>query len=73
MHWENPTAEIAIKTLEKAMRRHGTPGEILTYQGTQFYDAKGGITQFMRFLTDNEIKHIVASKRRQKTNNHRQD
>jgi len=63
----NPTAEHAIKLLEESMRQYGKPDQILTDRGTQFYPARGGISEFTEFCTGNGIEHIVTSIRRPST------
>ena len=63
----NPTAEHAIKLLEDSARQYGKPDQILTDRGTQFYPARGGISEFTQFCTRNGIQHIVASVRRPST------
>jgi putative transposase len=63
----NPTAEHAIKLLEETMSRYGKPDQILTDRGSQFYPARGGVSEFTEFCTGNGIEHIVASVRRPST------
>jgi transposase InsO family protein len=63
----NATGENAIKLLERSIKKYGTPTQVLTDQGTQFINPRGGITAFTNFCTDNGIKHIKASKRRPTT------
>ena len=63
----NPTAEHAIRLLEEAMRRYGKPGQILTDRGTQFYPARGGVSEFTEWCSGNGIQHIVTSVRRPST------
>lgn len=65
-YWE-PSSENVIKTLEKALKHHGNPTQILTDKGSQFYSVRGGTSSFTEFCTDNEIEHITASKRRPTT------
>ena len=69
---ENATTELALKLLEKSIQDYGKPTQILSDRGTQFFcsDKDGkeqGISQFTQFCIDNEIQHIVASKRRPTT------
>lgn len=69
---ENITGEIALEILEKAGKKYGFPEQILTDQGTEFYDApakgrKQGITYFTKRLIELGIQHIIASKRRPTT------
>jgi len=61
------TGENAIKLLEKAIAKFGNPKQLLTDQGTQFVNPRGGVTKFTQFCLDNGIRHIVASKRRPTT------
>jgi transposase InsO family protein len=63
----NPTAEHAIRLLEEATKEYGKPGQILTDRGTQFYPARGGISEFTEFCSGNGIQHIVTSVRRPST------
>jgi transposase InsO family protein len=63
----NPTAEHAIKLLEESVSEYGKPDQILTDRGTQFYPARGGVSEFTEFCTGNGIEHIVASVRRPST------
>jgi len=69
---ENATTELAIKLLEKSIQDYGKPKQILSDRGTQFFYSekegkKEGVSQFTQFCIDNEIQHIVASKRRPTT------
>jgi putative transposase len=63
----NPTAEHAIKLLEDSARQYGKPDQILTDRGTQFYPARGGISEFTEYCSGNGIQHIVTSVRRPST------
>jgi len=63
----NPTAKHAIELLEESIRQYGKPDQILTDRGTQFYPARGGISEFTEFCTGNGIEHIVTSIRRPST------
>jgi len=63
----NPTAEHAIKLLEESISQYGKPEQVLTDRGTQFYPARGGISEFTKFCTGNGIEHIVTSIRRPST------
>jgi transposase InsO family protein len=63
----DPTAEHAIKLLEESVRQYGKPDQILTDRGTQFYPARGGISEFTEFCGGNGIQHIVTSIRRPST------
>ena len=61
------TSENVLHLLQACMKRFGKPREILTDQGTQFNSARDGVSQFTQFCIDNDVKHIVASKRRPTT------
>jgi len=63
----NPTTEHAIKLLKEAVRRYGKPDQILTDRGSQFYPARGGVSEFTKYCSGNDIEHIVASIRRPST------
>ena len=63
----NPTAENAIRLLEESMSQFGKPNQILTDRGTQFYPARGGVSEFTEFCSGNGIEHIVTSVRRPST------
>jgi len=68
----NPTTEEVLSLLRKSIKRFGLPEQILTDQGIQFYCAdklgkEEGISKFTQFCIDNDIQHIVASKRRPTT------
>jgi transposase InsO family protein len=63
---ETEKAEDAMKLFDISIRRFGTPVQVLTDRGSQFFDAEG-ITQFRQFCIARGIEHIVASKRRPST------
>jgi transposase InsO family protein len=63
----NPTAEHAIKLLEKSVKQYGKPDQILTDRGTQLYPARGGISEFTEYCSGNGIQHIITSVRRPST------
>jgi putative transposase len=63
----NPTGENAILLLDKAVKRHGVPKQILTDRGTQFKPARGGTSEFTIHCQDLGIEHITASVRRPTT------
>ena len=63
----NPTGENAILLLDRAVRRHGVPKQILTDQGTQFKPARGGKSEFEMHCSELEIEHLTASVRRPTT------
>jgi putative transposase len=62
------TTENTIKLLEYAFRRHGTPEQILTDRGTQFWNNKGeDPTEFTQCCINNGVGHIKCSKGRPTT------
>jgi putative transposase len=63
----SPTGENAMMLLDKAIKRYGTPKQILTDQGTQFKPARGEISAFDRHCSELGIEHITASVRRPTT------
>jgi putative transposase len=63
----NPTTEHAITLLEESMNQYDKPEQVLTDRGTQFYPARGGISEFTKYCSGNGIQHIVASIRRPST------
>lgn len=66
--FDNATTENALEVLEEALGAYGTPEQILTDQGVQFYTwQEGGKTGFTKYLERKHIQHIVASKRRPTT------
>ncbi len=58
--YDHTTAENAIECLLQAIRRYGTPKEILTDHGTQFYSARRRESSFTRKLKELGIDHILA-------------
>lgn len=63
----SPTGENAILLLDRAVKKYGTPKQILTDHGTQFKPARGGASEFDVFCRDIGIEHICASVRRPTT------
>jgi transposase InsO family protein len=63
----SPTGERAIMLLNRAVKRFGVPGQILTDQGTQFKPARGGTSAFRLHCMKLGIEHITASVRRPTT------
>jgi transposase InsO family protein len=55
---QNPTAELAIKTVRGAIQRYGRPERILSDRGPQFH-AWNGISQFDKFLDEFLTDHTV--------------
>lgn len=67
-----PTTDLALGVFEKAGKRFGFPEQVLTDQGTQFYNApkfgkQEALSQFTQRLIELGVQHIVASKRRPTT------
>lgn len=56
---QNPTADLAIDTVEKAIQRHGRPERILSDRGPQFH-AWNGVSRFSEFLADFLADHSVT-------------
>ena len=66
--FSNASTENALAVLEEALDAYGTPQQILTDQGVQFYTwQEDGKTKFTKYLERKDIRHIVASKRRPTT------
>jgi putative transposase len=63
----SPTGENALMLLDKAVKRHGVPEQVLTDQGTQFTPARGETSAFDRHCAELGIEHIMASVRRPTT------
>jgi putative transposase len=63
----NPTGENAMLLLDKAIKRHGAPEQILTDHGTQFKPARGETSKFDRHCKGLGVEHITASVRRPTT------
>lgn len=69
---ESPTTDIALEIFEKAGKKYGFPEQVLTDQGTQFYNVpvkgwKQEASRFTQTLSQLGTQHIVASKRRPTT------
>jgi transposase InsO family protein len=56
---ENPTADLAIDTVERAIQRYGRPERMLSDRGPQFH-AWNGISRFDEFLGDFLTDHTVT-------------
>lgn len=65
--YHDPKSAYVIDLLIQCIDEYSKPKQILTDQGIQFVSARGGISAFAQFCTDNDIQHIVASKRRPTT------
>ena len=62
------TMENTIKLLEYAFKKHGTPEQVLTDRGSQFWNNQGeDPTEFTQTCIDNGVEHIPASKGRPTT------
>src|SRR4030042_391681 len=64
--WD-PTGGNAIFLLDRAVKKYGSPKQILTDQGTQFTPARGEISAFDIHCAELGIEHITASVRRPTT------
>jgi transposase InsO family protein len=56
---QEPTAKLAIQTVEGAIQRYGRPERILSDRGPQFH-AWNGVSQFTTFLADFLTDHTVT-------------
>lgn len=56
---QDPTAELAIATVEKAIQKYGRPERILSDRGPQFH-AWNGVSKFDAFLASFFIDHSVT-------------
>lgn len=56
---ENPTAELAIDVVRRAIQRYGRPERILSDRGAQFH-AWNGVSKFDEFLADFFVDHTVT-------------
>ena len=63
----NPTGENAMMLLDRAVKKYGSPEQVLTDQGTQFTPARGEISAFDRHCAELGIEYICASARRPTT------
>ena len=71
--FQEATAENAMLVLKQAIAKYGSPREILTDRGSQFYASEGerkekGISQFEQYLADHGIKHILCRVNHPQTN-----
>ena len=63
--FQEATAQNTIRVIEQAIDKYGSPHEILTDRGTQFYASEGerkekGISQFEAYLAEKGIRHILS-------------
>jgi len=56
---QNPTAEIAMATVNQAIQKHGRPERVLSDRGPQFH-AWNGVSKFDEFLADFFTDHTVT-------------
>lgn len=57
------TSENSIRILERTIKRFGTPEQVLTDRGSQFWNNLGDKpTEFTQFCTEHGIEHIKCSK-----------
>jgi len=56
---QEPSAEIAIRTVEAAIQRYGRPERILSDRGPQFH-AWNGVSRFDEYLADFLVEHTVT-------------
>jgi putative transposase len=56
---QNPTAELAIATVKRAIQKHGRPERVLSDRGPQFH-AWNGVSKFDEFLADFFTDHTVT-------------
>ena len=71
--FKEATAENTIHVLKQTISKYGSPREILTDRGSQFYANEGerkekGISQFEAYLAQHGIKHILARVNHPQTN-----
>jgi len=65
--FDQATAENALEVLKEAVRRYGTPRQVLTDNGTQFIPARGEESSFTRALKEMGIEHITSGMRKPTT------
>ncbi len=56
---QNPTADLAIQTVNDVIQRYGRPERMLSDRGPQFH-AWNGVSRFSKFLGDFVIEHSVT-------------
>jgi putative transposase len=67
-YFSNATTENTILAFEAAIKKHGTPENILTDNGTQFTPAKGETGPFTKWCESKGIKHILGRVHHPQTN-----
>ena len=65
--FDQAIAENALDVLREAVRRYGTPKQVLTDNGTQFVAARGEESSFTRALKEMGIEHITSGVRKPTT------
>jgi transposase InsO family protein len=58
--YDGATAENALEVLKEAVRRYGTPRQVLTDNRTQFIPSRGEESSFTRALKDMGLEHITS-------------
>lgn len=58
---KSATAEESIKLLNESIGKYGSPREILSDRGAQYYAVRGGESYFTKYLQKQGIDHILAS------------
>lgn len=66
--FDNATTENTVIAFEKAIKKYGTPENILTDNGTQFTPARGEAGPFTRWCEERAIKHILGRVHHPQTN-----
>jgi len=66
-YFEAATTENALWLLEEGIEKYDGPLQILTDKGTQFYAARGGVSEFTKTLESKGIEHITARVRHPQT------
>jgi len=60
-YFESATTDNALELLDEAIAHHGTPREVLTDRGTQFYNNLGETCKFLEHMKSKKVDHIFAS------------
>jgi len=70
LSWEvvaHATTANTVRILEDTIERYGTPKEILSDHGVQFYAVNGGECEFDRWCAEKGIEHIMGAIRKPTT------
>ncbi len=59
--FDNGLAVHVMGVLRKAIRSYGKPRQVITDHGTQFYNVRGGESEFDSFCAERGIEHILGS------------